>query len=334
MKKLRVAFCLAVLLLLLAACEGDNHALSIGKQQTVSNEEISTYLNEIYFFPYGIELSEVNDVVEYPGEVENKIMLICTTIASNYYATQTANWELNFERFNGTWVGTDYQLGVNDREVRELSIEEFGAIVCPEYGSNKYFEVINLETDFENKTVTAQTTYYQVFPGFYRSVPWTMSLYWDAKSMCWTYNHPSTYEFNERTHGMNWQLHVPDISGHYDDNGHVIFDIECDPEGNGSHDVFAIKNFSYCYNEKYRGDYNGSPFSLEFYQWNPLLQGLLTRLKLFRTQDNGEQVYTNVTISLEGNVLYIRFESGLYPVATFTNEFVPQETYLQGTYSS
>lgn len=259
-------------------------------------------------------------------------MLTCTTVSSNYYATQTANWDLSFELFEGTWVGTEYQMGVNDCKVRELSSEEVGAIVCPQYGSEVYFDILSLETDLESKVVTAQTIYYRTFPAYYISTPWTMKLYWDSENMLWTYNHPSTYELNKNDHGVRQQIHTPDISGHYEVDKLAIFDIERVSEKDELTSTYIIKNFSYysSYDEKYFGGYNdSSPFSLEFH-WQDWRDGLMAKVELVRINEYGQKGYRDIFIGIEGNELY---SSGKCHMATLVSEFVPQESYLQGTYS-
>lgn len=331
-KAISILSCTILLCLILSACNSSSQASYFLKKQSVSNEEISNYLNENYFFPRAIELLEITDVTEYPGETDNKIMLTCTTVSSNYYATQTANWDLSFELFEGTWVGTAYQMGVNDCKVRKLSSEEVGAIVCPQYGNETYFDIISLETDLESKVVTAQTIYYKTFPAYYISTPWTMKLYWDSENMLWTYDHVSTYRINEDDHGVYWQIHVPDISGHYDVDKAFIFDIERVSETGEMTSAYIIKNYSYYYDEKYFGGYNdSSPFSLGFH-WDSWRDGLTAEIDLVKIDENGYRSYQDIYIEVNGNELYVgRVNSR--PIATLVSEFVPQESYLQGTYS-
>lgn len=327
------AFLGIIFLVSTTACAEGKSSISIGKSQTVSNEEIEVFLCDSYFLMRSIELLEIKDVVEYPGETQNEIMLTCTSVASNYYAKQTANWKLTFELFEDSWIGRTCEMGMHDCEVRELTVEELGWIICPEYSDNTYFEILDFETDLSNKIATAETIYYITYPAYYLSSPWTMNLYWDDEDMRWTYYHVSTYDANEEAHGMDWQIHLPsDFLGHYDIeyvmDRRSSFDIEADPENSN---IFWVKNYSeYSSQSQYDNHnyvYNEVPFSFEF--WRQYAEGLSTRFEIVRTSSEyGNTLYSKFYLDIKGNTLNINHNTA----ATLISEFVPQESYLRGTY--
>ena len=99
----------------------------------VDELEIKNYLSESYGIR-DMSIEELRDIVQEPGETQNKRIITCTVVASNKYAMQTANWTLEFEQFDGEWVGTSGTMGHSEYQLtNEISEEDFAQVAFSEY---------------------------------------------------------------------------------------------------------------------------------------------------------------------------------------------------------
>lgn len=227
-----ITFCV-FLSFLLSACGGPN----------VSKEEISNYISDCYFLDRNMTISELKDVLISQGETENRALVSCTTVASNQFAEQIANWTMEFEKFNNSWVGVELKKTHTETNLNNfLSEEDLANVVCEPYLPSAYFYFSDIEVLPENETAIAHCTLYTNRWAFYTKQEGDVILNWDPYSMGWVQE-----DF------IDWDPEITavitsDISTHFeksDSNHYEVFDIEKNPD---LLDSFLIKNYYCAYN--------------------------------------------------------------------------------------
>lgn len=327
-----------------SGCKSDVSTLL--KSQKVSDQEISDYLNDAYFLDHSLTLSEIKDVSEYPQETDNKMMLTCTTVASNEDVEQTANWELDFELFNGTWIGTDLDLGLNETVlVRDLTEETFAAAVCPVYHNYNYISIQRIDTDREAKTATAYCTMYTNGGAYYIGQDVQFSLeYRDQNGfMEWVYQQAPIVK--ERIGDYSVVI-TSEIEGHYEIEApgsyYAAFDIKQD--GNGSN-LFALKNFSaqvHNYNGWEEFAAEDTPFSFRGSDehsdgwWSGMGACLATKVELSNTVSATSRDTMQMTFQISNGSLYASHGyENMHELKSNLNSIFPfDQPYWQGTMSN
>lgn len=312
--------CLILLALAFAViCSGCGSGGSmLLNSRKVSDQEISDYLNEVYFLGHGLTLSEIKDVTEYPEETANKMLLTCTTIAANDDVEQIANWELNFELFNGTWIGTDEEMGLHETTlVRDLTEQDFAAAVCPSYHNYNYISVQSIETDRETKTATAYCTVYTNGRGYYIAQDVQLLLTYGDQGgvMQWVYREAPLVQ---ECIGDYRIVITPEVVDHYEieipGSIYATFDIEQDIN---DPNLLLIKNFNA--QVYYHGWYSNSweelvaedtPFSFfcpdDFHGWwSGLGKSLTAKVELSNTISSSDLETMQMTFQISGGSLYV-----------------------------
>lgn len=211
----------------------------------VAESEIISYLNSQYSV-WDMSVGELNNIVQETGEAQNKCVITCTAVASNKYAEQTANWTLIFEQFEGEWVGTSGTIGYNEyRLINEISEEDFAQIAFYEYTPSAYFEILDLETDFETETAVAHILSYSFNKTFYGRSEGTAMVCWNPSTMHWE-------AFRQNVSLSNYSITLStDLSVHFERQDNDIYEtFDIIRESETSND-FILKNYYCNYNNYY-----------------------------------------------------------------------------------
>lgn len=240
--------------ILYTGCGADGSRLLTSRK--VSDRDICDHLNGTYFWDHGLTISEIKDVTEYPKETDNKVLLTCTTVATNNNVEQTANWELEFELFNDVWIGTDDQMGLNETVlIRDLTEETFAAAVCPVYSNYNYISVQRIDTDQEAKTAVAHCTMYTNGSSYYIVQDLELSLEYRDKNgyMEWVYTQAPIVKERIGDYSI---IVTSEIEGHYEIEAprsyHATFDIKQDTNNSN---MFTLQNFSAQVHNSYRNQW-------------------------------------------------------------------------------
>lgn len=211
----------------------------------VDELEIKNYLSESYGIR-DMSIEELRDIVQEPGETQNKRIITCTVVASNKYAMQTANWTLEFEQFDGEWVGTSGTMGHSEYQLtNEISEEDFAQVAFSEYVPAGLFDILDLKTDFEAETATAHILCYSFYETFYGCSEGTATVRWNPSNMCWEW-------FRQNVELSNYTITLStDLSVHFerqDKDLYEVFDIVRESEATNN---FCLKNYYCNYNNYY-----------------------------------------------------------------------------------
>lgn len=309
--------------------------------QTVSNQEISDYLDIEYFSQCHMTITEIKDVTEYPTEFDNHIQLTCATIATNEYVEQIANWTLEFEYFDGTWVGISNAIGVNECSlISGLTEESLADIWGARNPDNTFLDVGVIETNYSDLTSIVRCSKYEDYGAYCFKQDLDLTYTWDSRTMQWDASAAPQY-------GDEQILISLDIYGHYEvstDSRYLSFDLSAAGDQSNS---FILQNFytQFCpaiYWEEVTGEDISFSFSRGTYgnMFGVMSGGsnLVATMKIDDINSDPSDDWSSIKaiFYITDNTLYYisgdRVVSGTYELKTDLNSTTFIEPYfIQGT---